>query len=967
LKTERTTIKIVMIVMAALFLCKLGQSHQDEIEQEGAGFIEFFSEAVSNQRDGNFQAAMKYFNKALAISKKYRLAKEEAHCLSMMGIIAWDLGQIERAENYFISAHSRSRDCGASSREEFCSKALIVIKLYARGTELRRSSKSKESLEYFNRAIELSREINIEDFQLKCLRQKSLGHWEEQDLLNYLDCNKGALALAYKLRHEVEIGRCLNNIGLYHEKKRDYLSALKYLEEARIILGKSGDQESEAECLTNIGIAYGEVGDYDKALSSLNEALRLDRNSGAQNSIFKDLVNLGSLHLKEGLHNNNQREFRSALENLKECGLLRLAGVNRQDEQALINNTGIAFYGLHKYEEALESYHRALNYSDYEGRREICGIIYCNIGDAHLALGNIEEAIQAFKYSISLTSGVNNSCENWGAFFGLGQCFEEKGVLVEALSYYFKSMEIIEKIRKQIGFDMFKVGFVRNKMQVYDRALELLLRLYSRNPSEVILDGIFLTVERAKARALLDILAGVGLALPEIANPQRSQIIKRREGNPSLILINLLSELKNSLSQIEKERAETIPNDDRVVFSPSDQFSAEVCTVGQAKEGLLDDEHAILQYWLGNERSFVICVTRSRTKLVLLKSKEKIERSLRGFIKALACSPINAHFNGYRAALRIAKEILPIDDEKFWSDIRHLIVLPHGVLHYLPFEALRTIRSGSTGYVIEHYEISYSPSASTLLALEKPSAKHRPPKHLLAFGVPQYDRQLHQNKGREGIGERWRDIYKGGEFQFKPLQYSTEEIKDIASYFAQQTRDVYIGEDANEGLVKRLDLEKYQIIHFACHGVVEDGIPFHSALLLSPERSPSEDGLLQAREIRELRTHADLIVLSACQTARGELEGAEGLMGLPWIFFSTGAQSVLASLWAVNDQSTALFMKEFYKSLFIGNDKSSALRAAKMKMLGSRFAHPFYWASFVLSGDTSFIELGSAEKGHNFP
>jgi CHAT domain-containing protein len=115
----------------------------------------------------------------------------------------------------------------------------------------------------------------------------------------------------------------------------------------------------------------------------------------------------------------------------------------------------------------------------------------------------------------------------------------------------------------------------------------------------------------------------------------------------------------------------------------------------------------------------------------------------------------------------------------------------------------------------------------------------------------------------------------------------------------------------------------------------------------------SEDGFLQVSEIYNLRLRSELVILSACQTARGRLENGEGILGLPRIFFYSGARSVLSTLWRIEDKSTARFMKYFYKYLTKGFDKSESLRLAKIKMIKSGYSHPFYWAGFVLNGEYS--------------
>jgi CHAT domain-containing protein len=159
-----------------------------------------------------------------------------------------------------------------------------------------------------------------------------------------------------------------------------------------------------------------------------------------------------------------------------------------------------------------------------------------------------------------------------------------------------------------------------------------------------------------------------------------------------------------------------------------------------------------------------------------------------------------------------------------------------------------------------------------------------------------------------------------------------------------------LGSDASENNFKKLPLGDYQIIHMACHGFLDNNNPMRSALLLSSD-SGEDDGFLQMREIYRLRLNAELVVLSSCQTGKGVLEQGEGVVGLPRSFLLAGAKSVLSTLWTIDDRATALFMDSFYQSLSEGNSKVAALRNAKIKMMRSRYGHPFYWSPFILSGE----------------
>jgi CHAT domain-containing protein len=180
---------------------------------------------------------------------------------------------------------------------------------------------------------------------------------------------------------------------------------------------------------------------------------------------------------------------------------------------------------------------------------------------------------------------------------------------------------------------------------------------------------------------------------------------------------------------------------------------------------------------------------------------------------------------------------------------------------------------------------------------------------------------------------------------------------DIAKVFPSALVDTLLGKDASEANIKAWPLEDYRILHFACHGFLNERYPFRSSLILSRSARAEEDGFLEMREIYGLSMNAALVVLSACQSGKGLLERSEGVMDLARPFFYAGARSVLASLWPVDDEATRALMSDFYHALAAGTPVEIALSGAKQRMLRSSWSHPFYWAGFLLQGVSPFSQL----------
>jgi CHAT domain-containing protein len=182
---------------------------------------------------------------------------------------------------------------------------------------------------------------------------------------------------------------------------------------------------------------------------------------------------------------------------------------------------------------------------------------------------------------------------------------------------------------------------------------------------------------------------------------------------------------------------------------------------------------------------------------------------------------------------------------------------------------------------------------------------------------------------------------------------STEsEVRSIAEFFRGQSI-VVAGKEATESRFKSEPLSEVEVVHLALHGVADSAFPDRAALIFAGAGDKQDDGLLQAREIRKLPLHAELVTLSACDAGIGRIEGEEGFSSLIEAFLNAGARSVVASLWAAEDTYTKSLMQSFYRHLNEGQSKKEALRVAKMDMLrefGDQTA-PLYWAGFILVGD----------------
>jgi len=270
---------------------------------------------------------------------------------------------------------------------------------------------------------------------------------------------------------------------------------------------------------------------------------------------------------------------------------------------------------------------------------------------------------------------------------------------------------------------------------------------------------------------------------------------------------------------------------------------------------------------------------------------------------------------------------------------RELIVIPDGLLNYIPFEVLHD----GEHFLVETHTISYAPSVSFLLGSRH---QRKTAEGFLGFGEPAYDEGGGSIARVESLT---RGYFRSREVAWTPLPGTRKELETIKKLVPGE-KALFLGKDATEEKVKEL-ASQYGTLHFATHGMLDDRKPLlYSALILaganSRETDDGNDGYLRAAEIFTMSLNCDLVVLSGCQTGLGKNLSGEGLLGLSTAFFHAGAQSLIVSLWPVDDESTARLFGYFYENL-LTLPRAEALREAKLRLMKEKES-PFYWAPFIL-------------------
>ena len=864
---------------------------------------------------------------------------------------------------YFSSADVQ-KETALKREAEVSAAALEIEKLYSRGQAELYAGEPEKSVVTFRSALELAGKIGSREHELKCLRQLSFAYLAKRDLGNFLDVNEKSLQLARGLNDRREKVRSMVNLGSYYSNSGDYSRALSFFSDALDVSKEGLDERDQALCLKNIGLILSRLGLYERSADYLQEAHAIERQSGNVAVSPLNMINLGMAFRNRGLVLSKREDLYDALDYLAQALDSAKKDGDRQTELAALNNIGNIHLHLEKYHVARNHFRRALRIAEELPDGEARLQVLTNLGFCHLETGDVRTAQEYLRAALEQGSQIGKDKILWEPWFHLGRSQEKAGSVEPALDCYRKSIDAVEHIRNRIVFDYYKVGFMKNKFKVYEAAVDLLYLPGKDNLTSDKAEEIFEMVERAKARAFLETLGEEKGSLGGRLNPALERREKEIAGRISSILHEIAQrdlspgrreELQKTLQRHEDEylnlvsriRAEGPDNANFVFPLP--------IRVAQVRERLLDDKTAILEYFVGEKYSLLFLLTKGKLDVFPLPPGREIAASTEAYLKLLS-EPPREDWTGALAAGRLSRDLLSPALQILPPSIERLIFIPDGPLLYLPFDTLAlhlSDQSPGEDFLISKYVVSYAPSCSSLLFLKGRQKKDRYARNLLAFGNPLPPSDFASvGKKKISVANILKETYEGRGFDFSSLPQSGREIKEISRFFSKDDRTVRLRGQASKVMVKSMALEDYRIIHFACHGFIDEKIPYRTALALSRDERTGEDGFLQVREIAQLRMAAVLVVLSACETAGGRVEKGEGILGLTRSFLYSGAGSAVSSLWKIGDKAAGVFMGRFYSHLSRENDIAQALRLAKLDLMKSGYSHPFYWAPFVLHGES---------------
>jgi CHAT domain-containing protein/tetratricopeptide (TPR) repeat protein len=904
-----------------------------------------FAQAKVLQNDGFLNEPIISFNNALLLARKLRDQNAEIQCLMALGILSWDKGDADLSTNYYAEALKIAQEKRFFKEAEICNIAISIHLLFKEAKKFRLNKNYAKAKDRYLSATNLARRINSVNHEVKCLRQMSSIYFYEFDLSRFCLINRYALTLAKKYNIIREEGYCSYNIALYYLRIGFFYESFNLFYRSLEIADKLKDFEDEIDCLNNLGFILCELGNYEYSLEYFKKALALITEN---NKMAEILNSIGiSIKLNAAKKNNIVKYFEANYYYRKALGLA-IENKNTFVEAIILNNIGSSYLAQNKINNALFYLKESLKRGKNEISLDYISDTMINIGDIYFDMHKYYEAEHYYKKAIKLLKNEKIPKVSWGAQYGLGRCFEKKNNINLAIYNYKKAIVAIETIDKNISLDIEKANVLKNKYIAYESLIKVLFcELKKDNNNPELINELLLYIEKAKAKSLFE-LYRKKTKIKYYSDLRKRYNDKEFDKNNRPIFTDETSKslLDDYNKGINNYLCDTINSNNNQIEGNNSIALNKLYDLRYN----LDTQTSIFVYSIGEEISLLAVIQKYGIDYYELPCRDEIEKSIKAYLK-LVSSFSNKKYQGKKAAARILKEIFfPILANKL-KDIKKIIIIPDGLLFYLPFEALAIENNNDNSgmFVIEKYDVSYSPSLLSIYVLAQKTKIRKNDISCLIIGDPDYlsFRSRSKNQYLNALIKK----FESDGLSLNPLPYTKEEALAIKDVINSNRITMYLDHKACEENIKKTNLKNYDIIHFACHGFYDEEAPTRSGLILSINPASKEDGLLQVGEIYDLDLDADLVVLSACQTARGQIARGEGILGLTRTFFYSGAKTVVSTLWNIDDISTVVFMKYFYTYLSEGMGKSEALRSAKIKMINSQYSHPFYWAAFVLNGD----------------
>ncbi|HEY9602013.1 MAG TPA: CHAT domain-containing protein, partial [Allocoleopsis sp.] len=795
--------------------------------------------------------------------------------------------------------------------------------------------------------------------------------------------------------NSVQASQTLLLMGNIHANLGQFQAALDSYNQALPLSRQAGAKAEEAAILNSLGQLYNNLADPKTALNYHNQALPLLYQLNDKGGAATTLNNIGDIQAATEKWENALSSYNKALI------ISRPAGDLTAEATALMG-IGSTYIASKEWSTALNAYNQSLIVSRYIKDKIKETTILNQMGKIHAALGQNSTALDHYNQALSLSQQLGYKTEEANILYNQAILNRQQNNLTTAKTQIETTINIIETLRTQIASQELRQSYFSRNQDYYQFYIDLLMQLHQQNPNKGYAGEALHISERARARSLLELLTE---ATANIRQGADSKLLEQERNLQQQL--NAFEHRKYQLQsgQYSEQELNEIKQKIDTVLAQLKQLEAQIratspryaalkypepLTLQQIQQQILDDDTLLLEYSLGQDRSYLWAVTKNSITSYVLPKQSEIEAAVEPFRESVTRNSAANLDSG----LALSQMLLaPVANQ---LSNKRLLIVPDGVLQYVPFAALPILTSppapllqgegsktppfptreggqGGLGYtpLLVQNEIVTLPSISTV-AIQRRQLQNRSPvaKTVAAIADPVFtlkderitgnppaqtpDTLSNRNLNRAarnllGLGE------EGGGKLFDRLRYTRNEADRILALVPEAQRLQAFDFNASRQIATNPDLGQYQIIHFATHGLLDPVNPELSGIVLSlyNQKGNPEDGFLRLHDIFNLNLPVELVVLSACETGLGENVKGEGLVGLSRGFMYAGARRVVVSLWSVNDAATSELMAKFYQRMLQGGQNPvKALREAQLEMWNSQNSRsPYYWAAFTVQGD----------------
>jgi len=926
-------------------------TQRDRDEVAGQRKLEEGMRLLAQGARDKFEAALKHLEEARTLFRRADDPAGEGNALNFLGIISLTRGDSRSAVEYLKQAWELQRQT-ADNPQTYQAKAALLGNLAVAYAQLGQTAQAAESLK---QALPLMRAAQ----------------------------NKGGEA------------KLLASLGSVHHTLGQLQQASDYFQQALSLFRALGDKGGAGVTLNNLGTLYRHLGEADKAMDALQQALPLLRAAGDKRVEGIALDSLGVLYRATG-------DFQTALEHFNQALSLRRSLGDKRGEAITLDNIGVARREMGDAQKALEYHTQALHLLQAAEDTHRSALTLDNLGATYRKLGALPQALAYHRQALPMLQAVGDQLAEAAVLKNIAWVEREEGRLAAARSAIEQAIVLLEFLRANVHSQETRSSFLATVADYYEFNIDVLMRLRALDPHAGHTEAALKISEQARARSLLELLneargdirQGVSDELLERERSLKNRLTTKLDGLTRILggkttdaqksaAKKEIGDLTEEYRQVQAEIRQTSPRY-AALTQPQPLSATEI------QSQLLDNDTLLLEYALGEKRSYLWLVSPTSVTGHQLPPRAEIEAAARKVYDLLITrprrrSPADSQFIAQAEAL--SRMLLgPVAPQ---LGAKRLVIVGPGVLSYLPFAALpepadENRPAGSYQPLIAKHEIVTLPSASVLSVIRREMAgRRRATKSVAVLADPVFeasDSRLALAKNKNSSGEAQSNPatpstviatrsaltravnamnFSNARTGFTRLAFSRQEAESVFALTSGGTGLKATDFNASRALVMNEALSQYRILHLATHGLLNSQYPELSGIVFSlvDQEGKPQDGFLRLHEVYNLRLNADLIVLSACETGLGKEIKGEGLIGLTRGFMHAGAPRVVASLWNVDDLATAELMKLFYQGMLKNGPKSglapaAALRAAQFELSKQkRWASPYFWAGFVLQGE----------------